>query len=749
MKRFLFILIAISCLLSLCNKAHSQKWISFDKSVKGDAVSIQTIKSDTTNHIVKFTIHGIYDNVLFNRDGEFHQLSIGKQGYLSEIGSPKLPLLSQLIAIPEGADLSVSIKEEKWTDINIGQICPSQKPLLEEEMMDDFYIDKKKYKQAYIPHLVQIGKEMEWRGVRNVKVSICPFKYYPEKNLLSVLSEFVLQVTFQKGKLPLKDKQVYETVDLFNLFDNDIFNFNSNGHKTLKNRNGISTCPNGSMLIIIGSGLSQLEDCENMKKFRKWKAFKGFRTYVVSTAITGTTPEAIKNCIQGYYNNYNVRYVLFVGDNNHIPMKEVDSPYDDINDPLRTVLSDYWYGCMGGDNDYEADIAIGRFSVTNTVDFENIVNKTIKYEKSHPAKNRILLVSHFEGADEHSTISYQNCCNSILNEHYKDSMVFVTAYGALHSYGGDEATNDSVISKINQGANIINYRGHAGVDYWGSKQVEGDTIWNYNREIFRSTEINNINSETCAIFFCVACNTGNIANSDCMLETFTRASKGAVAFLGATRNSYTIPNHTFNLYLFDQLLNHDVYHIGDMNVSAHIRNISTTSQTTMAQDDALCYLLGGDPTLEIWTAAAQIINDVDIQMVNNQVYFSASVNDSVYVSVVHEDETHLQNTICFGNNGYFLKPYFNFYFAVNSHNWYPHIVYCNLTSNVIENTIFDYDGYSYVTPLTIRGGFANNDEDAIVKVKNGSKLIIQNGTDGVTINDSFECEQGAVFEIKQ
>ena len=43
---------------------------------------------------------------------------------------------------------------------------------------------------------------------------------------------------------------------------------------------------------------------------------------------------------------------------------------------------------------------------------------------------------------------------------------------------------------------------------------------------------------------------------------------------------------------------------------------------------------------------------------------------------------------------------------------------------------------------------ASNDEDEGVVVKSGNKLCIKNGSGGVTIQDGFECEQGAVFEIK-
>ena len=33
-------------------------------------------------------------------------------------------------------------------------------------------------------------------------------------------------------------------------------------------------------------------------------------------------------------------------------------------------------------------------------------------------------------------------------------------------------------------------------------------------------------------------------------------------------------------------------------------------------------------------------------------------------------------------------------------------------------------------------------------VKSGNKLVIKNGNQGVKIRNNFECEKGAVFEVK-
>ena len=728
----------------------SQEWISLDLSDCRDAVSAIKLKSDATEYLVKYTIHGIYDSAITNNHGVYHQLSLDNNGYSSIIGCPSLPIITQSIAIPEGAEISVSVDEESWSDISIGQIYPSQEPLFENDNTKVFIKDEESYMKEYLPQLVQISKEMEWRGVRNVRVAICPFKYYPTQNRLSVLCNFTLQVSFQHGKTPKKEKKVYAKEDIFHLFDNDIF-VNNQKSDSIQQANNPPSYPNGKMLIVVGrnNSIEWLATCEKMQEFRKWKAFKGFDTFVVKLTSQNYTPEIIKEIITDYYYNHDVRYVLLVGDSDddHIPMKTILSPY--TGKGLRYINSDYWYGCLDGDDDYQAEVAVGRFPVRNHIDFCHMVDKTINYEKAHASSNSVLLVSHKQNAsNEHiDSLSYQNCCNIIKNAYENDTVTFLTAYGANVSCGGDDATNADVLRHINDGVNIVNYRGHASSNFWGSidEQEHNDTAWNNSDERFWSNQINNITSTDCSIYYCIACHTGNIIDPDgCMLETFTRAEKGATAFLGATTKSFTKPNHFYNIYLFDQLYKQGVYHIGDVNISAHLRNILFID--TLAKDNALCYLLGGDPTLEIWTDLPQQL-DVDLQMANSEMMFNTSVNGSYWGALTLENGTHLQNVPYYSNSGTFVHPNTDFFFVVNRHNYYPHITYCNMTSHEILSS-YDYDAYSFVTPLIIKEDPYAVSNETVVKVKNGNKLIIQNGFGGVTIQNYFECEHGAVLEIK-
>lgn len=61
---------------------------------------------------------------------------------------------------------------------------------------------------------------------------------------------------------------------------------------------------------------------------------------------------------------------------------------------------------------------------------------------------------------------------------------------------------------------------------------------------------------------------------------------------------------------------------------------------------------------------------------------------------------------------------------------------------------FNYDAYYNHTPLAIGYGVTPDVEDGEVIVKKGYKLIIKKGSGGVMLDYGFECEKGAIIEIK-
>ena len=398
---------------------------------------------------------------------------------------------------------------------------------------------------------------------------------------------------------------------------------------------------------------------------------------------------------------------------------------------------------MNDDVNYMANIPIGRFSVGALYDFQKMVEKTIAYESSYDGDyKKMLLVAHKEDAP----YKYQGCCENIRTATYTAPLTFTTAYGASTTNYGNNATNLNVVNHINSGMHIVNYRGHGKPDSWGFVSANPNRNgWNATNQLFQSNQINNIS--TCSIYFNSCCQTGNIEEEPCMMESFMRSSKGAIACLAATEDTWTTENNYHDQQLFNKLLNDSVWHIGDMNVQAHIATIMTHSSE--AKYNALSYLCGGDPTLEIWTGTPASFSGISVtKSGENLIVSSPTFTSGSTVCVVNSVNGELINRIeVSGYSCSFSIPSCNFHIVVNKHNYYPYARLYRVSGH-IQNVEFENDETYVSTPLDVGYDVNLLAPYGNVVVRNGATLRILNGTGGVTIKNGFECEQGAELIIE-
>ena len=298
---------------------HAQTWISFDGSKEGKSFTAEILKSDANIHKVKIKLHGISDRIIAENGTQYHLLSI-RDGHGSELmieGEPQLPTITQLIAIPEGATYSLSVTEQKWQEVEMGTIYPAQRDSKGNDPAPKFVINESVYGQKlYAPKILEWGMEQNWSHIRCFGLRVCPFKYYPLQDKLSVLTEFVFQIDFTgvSDNSPVRLDDLKQAID-WHVFDNDISSF------PVRSDIAKSSSDDYDYLIIVGNTPSIINS-QALKDFTEWKAFKGYKTRVVSTTTTGTTPYSIKNYISQEITN-GIKYVLFIGDQDKIPMKVV------------------------------------------------------------------------------------------------------------------------------------------------------------------------------------------------------------------------------------------------------------------------------------------------------------------------------------------------------------------------------------------------------------------------------------------
>ncbi len=721
--------LTLSCLLLVSFVTNAQSWVALDGAKEGVGYTMEVLNSDAVRHQARVKVHGYYDHIMKVDNEEYHQISLPDASETHEAGCPQLPVIPLLIAIPESATYKVSVEEGCWKDVPIGKIYPAQPDVKESAPDPEFQISEEAYKS--IPHkvsLISTSSEQVWRNIRNVGVYLLPFRYNPIENRLSVLTDFVLTVKFEgaSSQSKVKKKDIADAVQ-WHMFNNHIESFPVDDESI----RSASSSDDYDYLIIVGN-LPEIINSQALQDFCKWKAFKGYKTKVVSTTTIGTPPDVIRNYIRNEYNN-GMRYVLFIGDCDKIPLKTIylHTDRDEI------AHSDYWYGCFDDGTSYQAAVSIGRFSTNSLAEFQNMVKKTIAYEKKYNGDyQKVLLVAN------KSLPEYKICCEEIRNATYSVPLTFSTAYGE------DGATNTDLLGAINNGIHIVNYRGHGSPSSWPN--------WSYNNESFGNAQIENI--DTCSIYFNVCCTTGRIYYfNPCMMETMMADEKVATACLAFTDSLWRLSGNVYNQCLFSKMLNNNLWNIGNLNIQSHIQVINSVysgNPDTIALNklkakyNALISICGSDPTLEIWTGTPHLYNDVTLAKNGSSITISSpSFSSNDKVSIVSASGELIRKPTMSGTSCTFTPPTSNFYVAVSRHNYYPYTVYCSL-DNYMQNETIETDSYYYASPLNIGYDVTTAKPNGNVTVKSGTKLTIQNGSGGVTIKNGFECENGAELIVE-
>lgn len=722
----------------------AQEWIPLSKSEeKNKTPQCKVLSSNNNETVLSIELYGFLKNEIEVEKTTYQQITFPRYSTTADIGFPKLPVISELIGIPDNSSVQVSIIDTTSVLLDNYNIFPSQTPLDESMAAKGFDINSNFYKSSktYPEQIADISNPMIWRDIRNIRVSISPFIFYPQMNRLRVYTNITLKITYKeddmlksasrKGKISQKQKNKYS-----NLILNYPF-LDTEGTSTLKS---IGADDDYQMLIITTNGYEN-----SVKGLQMWKLKKGITTRVVTLLETGTSSAAIKNYITQEYNDHDIEYVLFVGDNSDIPVYEWGTW------PGYTgcyMWSDYYYGCLspGGNTDYEAEVEIGRFSVTNTTELDNMISKTILYESNPPISNwleKSLLIAHMEGAPG----KYQGCKEEIRTATDTDGgsysemfPIFDKAYGASTANDGNNATNATISSAINSGRGVINYRGHGMTDRWcAGWSSEGNA---YDNEISSLT-----NSSKNPIIFSVACWNGNLSHYDnygttfssCHAEMFTSVSNGAVAYLGATIGSPTIQNHTFDKQLYNYAFDIGTHNLGDVITQAKIRTMTLHPESASsgyphnnATRIAKIYLLCGDPSLEIWSDTPNQFTSASVSESGTSVTVNAGVSGCNIIVCSMDYGVSYYEKVEGVSSHTFTNVSDSYYVTVIRHNYIP---YCYAK---FENYTFTSDQNISCTDLDITDN---------VKIESGVDVVFDVKQDFNMIKN-FECELGGTFEVK-
>ncbi|MHA1831955.1 MAG: C25 family cysteine peptidase [Candidatus Helarchaeota archaeon] len=548
------------------------------------------------------------------KDTIFTDLLMPSGGAILETGAPMLPTEGLFVALPPGTTFKelkiVNYVERKFPEPI--DVLPAPKPTKDngkDWVTPEFEPNEKIYSsdELFPENLVEIiSTENKMGDVSIVHLMIYPMRYRPKSRELIAYSEIELDVYYtpapKSGRRfrggagigrTLPRRAPRQTVrkeiqsEILNLDSvNEDTAFDSDGEM------GIMT-DGGEFDEVIPEEFGPLSDLNNfgryliitkpdlikaLEPFIKLKE-KDYSVKVVTDVeiykeFGNKKDVAIRNFLRYAYDNWEdpPEFVLLVGDVNRIPTH---------HDPDYNCASDHYYACLT-DSVYP-DILVGRIAIDDATGLKRYFEKVLKFDKLTSKVKpkdwqlRVLLTAY----NRWDYIECSNDCAEILESEKKAKVI--------KKYDGT-ASKQEIIKEINKGVGIINYRGHGDVDRWQSNN--GLTL----------NDLDDLkNGDKTPIVFSIACLNAYIDNptyKDCFGELFIEVKNGAVGFLGATRPSYTEPNHHFDRYLFQAIVEKDLKKVGEIFNWATMQ-LYKNFPDQYSRENISMYLWLGDPDLDI------------------------------------------------------------------------------------------------------------------------------------------------------
>ncbi len=584
-KLFQFLIIAAFLLPQFA--AAQNNWISYQGETP-QYPEVQIEKQDMSGLTLSIRIAGMYSEEMIHDGIAYQQLRFQPWRSLHEVGLPELPLITELIALPDNKLASVKILESESVTLENILVYPAQTPSKDIangrytgfDINEDFYASD----EAFPTLVANTNEPGIWRDVKITGLHVCPFQYKAASRELEALTYLKIRIDFDISDGVSTGRSKHIPAYFYEMYDQKIINFASMGYQ-LQNQKS-----DDDIKYLIVTNTNPLATLE---PFIDWKNRQGFPVEVKTLEPGFSTPQEIKDYVADLYASDGLEYVLMVGDaypnggNNggpdEVPMFWWQPSGEDGS------YSDTWYVCLDGPDDHYADLAIGRYTYDNLDDLELQLEKTLTHYKEPDASDNwaenTLLVAHKENYPS----KYTQCKNEIESFNYALQTPIFT-----ECYGGAGATNQDIIDYVNNtSCGIFNYRGHgSATEFWDWGATGSFT----NSHIQQLT-----NTDKLFVLFDVCCDNMDIVAhaGDCLCESFMKSPVAAVAINGAIIPSYTIPNHDYDKEMYKAVFNEGIYNIGYVTNYANVTVLNVHG--SIGRSNVRTYLWLGDASIEPWT----------------------------------------------------------------------------------------------------------------------------------------------------
>ena len=401
---------------------------------------------------------------------------------------PALPQITRMIAVPDGYRVEARIIDRRDRIYEADQVLPRDRA-------------ERGVRQAAILPVVDVGETGWMRWLRIAPVVIRPAHYNAENHQIIAAESMRIEFNFipdDDDASVAPDPERYWSQAFETFFRGMLIN-----PGVLRNTiPGGNLVQRGSYIIITDSSLAPF--CEELAQ---WKRRKGFNVVVNPIYYHGIAAEEIKEYIQDAYDNWQrpPEYILMVGD---INAPGIQLPSFRIQNPRQRAefdVTDLPYTLLRG-NDYFPEVFIGRIETDSPTSstIRSITTRILKHEQhaddfdEEEFHRAVLFGGNFGDGNRpiFSPVETLQWLEQRLNERGWD------VWAQYYRGDGDLISPDPIVDAINDGCNIVAYRGWA--------DARGTHYPQFYKENLDQLD----NDPLLPIFTFFVCNTGDFGNDN-------------------------------------------------------------------------------------------------------------------------------------------------------------------------------------------------------------------------------------------
>ncbi|NHJ14856.1 MAG: hypothetical protein EAX95_14340 [Candidatus Thorarchaeota archaeon] len=464
---------------------------------------------------------GSYSLVSYTfEEGKYQAIAIPEMQINNQYGEPALPYRSIFFSIPDGIGLSgLSASSNEVVTLRGLNVIPGPRPLAVAEQplgYEEVYASPLSYAANHFSPIDQVPYQIANYGKEQVLLlRVYPLQYNPLDRQGRLTTQMEIEIDFS-GPI---------TSDLF-----------------VENPDAPSPTPSAGEDYVI---IADASFSDSLQHFIDWKTSLGFNVSLmtVQNILSGYSgrddPEKVRNFIKDAYLTNESVYFFLVGDGDVVPVREVEDPYnagqglDNGTEP-----TDFYYECLDGDWDQDADnvfgeyeddvdlfpeVMVGRIPVQTPAESREVCASLIRLE-SDPVPgewmdNFILLANDCFGIPGDGPSMVEGYLNQqFLYNSFFDVTRLISTDGSLSS--------TAVVDAINNGAMIVDFFDHGAYNVWSGA--------------LSTTDASNLQNGNMSLFaFAMACETAAFdyeAGEPTIAEAFFRNSDGGASiYIGATR----------------------------------------------------------------------------------------------------------------------------------------------------------------------------------------------------------------------